>query len=178
MSDGQPSLHLEGTVSPDGGAWLWGAANSVSAAYGGTELGAALGLTGNGLGVDWTVGVEHYAYPGASFNDFTDATFSLAAKLDRLTVSAGVDYAPPQAHYAEDDTYTWVGADYVAWGDVRLHAKFGQDDGALAPTPYARDIAVGMAVPVRRVEVDLSYVDADAVSSAVVFSIAYHSDRP
>jgi uncharacterized protein (TIGR02001 family) len=173
LSDEEPSLQIEGTASFDNGTWLWGGANSVSADYGGSELGIGAGYTRELAGLEWTLGVTRYLYPGEEALDYTELALSSAVTFGAVSLSAGTEYVPEQSNYDEEDLYLWVGGEVALPRDARLYAQVGRDDGSMAPAPDAVDFTLGAAIAVSAVEFDLSYVEVDTVAPAWVLRIAY-----
>lgn len=172
LSDGDPSLQAEATLAFDNGAWLWGNANSVGDALGGAEIALGAGLTRTFAGLEWTLGATRYLYPGEADIDYTEADLTAARTIGALTLSAGIEYAPPQDDVAAPDSYLWIGAEYAASERVTLHARVGQDDGAFAPAPFAFDYGLGVSAAVGPICLELSYVDAETATPAIVFGVS------
>lgn len=175
LSDEQPSLQVEGTLAHDNGVWLWGNLNTVGQDYGGAEIGLGAGYTRTLGGVEWTIGAVQYLYAGEDGIDYAEADLSAAKAFGPVTLSAGAEYVPEQANYDEDDLYLWLGWEVAGPRGIRLHGHVGQDDGVMAPAPYAIDYSIGAGAPLGGFNLDLSFVDVETEDSAWVLRLAYPS---
>jgi uncharacterized protein (TIGR02001 family) len=173
LSDESPSLQVEATASHESGAWLWANLNTVDQDLGGTEIALGAGYT-RALGrIEWTLGAVHYLYPGEADIDYTEIDLTAAASAGAFTVSAGVEYAPDQSNYDDDDLYSWIGFEIAAPRDVTVHGHVGHDDGVMAVVPYAIDYSLGVGVPIGRFAADLSMVYVESNEAAAVFKLSY-----
>ena len=173
LSDGEPSQQFDLTLSNDAGVWLWGGANSVSESYGDSELGLGFGITRGFADIDWTFGVQRYAYPGASQLDYTQVGLSAVRALGPISLSAGVDYAPRQDNLAQNDVYAWFGWEICPIERVKLTGHVGRDEGAWAPSPGAVDFSLGAAATAGALELGFDYVGVEDSAPAWVFRLAY-----
>lgn len=171
MTDGRGALQLGFDLAHDSGFWAWAGAGNVSQDYGGTELGVALGWTGQALGLEWTFGAEQNFYPDAADYDYYQASASVARAIGAITVSAGLEYAPAQDNLQSEDRYLWVGGEFAASEMLSLRARLGQDDGAMAAEDGALDYEAGVTVTLAGLDLDLAYVDSDAASSSFVLGV-------
>jgi uncharacterized protein (TIGR02001 family) len=173
LSDESPSLQVEATASHDSGAWLWGNVNTVEEDLGGSEIALGAGYTRTLGPLEWTLGAVHYLYPGEADIDYAEIDLTATASAGPLTVSAGVEYAPDQSNYDDDDLYSWIGFEIAAPHNLTLHGHVGHDDGVMAPVPYAIDYSLGIGVPVGNLGVDLSLVRVESEDAAAVLKLSY-----
>jgi uncharacterized protein (TIGR02001 family) len=173
LSDESPSLQVEATASHDSGAWLWANVNTVEQDLGGAEIALGAGYTRTLGPIEWTLGAVHYLYPGEDDIDYTEIDLTASASRGPLTISAGVEYAPVQSNYDDEDFYSWIGFEIAGPHDLTLHGHLGHDDGVMAPAPYAIDYSLGVGVPVGPFGIDLSLVRVESEDAAAVLKLSY-----
>eukprot|EP01136_Pigoraptor_vietnamica_P034076 Opistho-1_new@97643 len=173
LSDEDPSLQAEATGSFEGGAWVWGNANTVGAEYGGTEIALGVGYTRAFGPVEWTVGAIRYFYPGERDIDYNELDLTAAFALGSVSLSAGFEYAPDGENLDDDDLYTWIGWETPLPHAFTLHGHIGHDDGVMAPVPYAIDYGIGIGRDVGALNIDLSYVEVESEDGAFVLRLAH-----
>lgn len=173
LSDEEPSLQAEITASHESGAWLWGGVNTVSQDLGGSEWSVAIGYDRTIAGFDWSVGAVQYFYPGEEEIDYAEFDISTTRAFGDISISAGVEYAPEQNNYDEDDTYLFVGFEAAAPHDLTFHGHAGRDDGIMALEAYAVDYSLGASRAFGAVTVDLTFVEAEGADSAFVFGLFF-----
>lgn len=173
LSDEDPSLQVDGTLSHESGFWLWGGVNTVSPDLGSAEINLAAGYTRELGGIEWTGAVTRYLYPGERDIDYTELSVIAARGFGPVSLSAGVEYVPEQDNYSENDVYTWLGWEIAGPHAISFHGHVGRDDGVMAPIEDAVDFSVGAGVPIGVFALDLTYVEVETVSPAWVLSLAY-----
>jgi uncharacterized protein (TIGR02001 family) len=177
LSDEEPSLQAEATLAHASGAWAWGNVNSVSDAYGGSEFNLGLGFTREIGAVSWTIGALRYLYPGEDDLDYTEIDLYAEGALGPVWLSGGVEYAPENDNYGDDDTYLWLGWEIEAPRGFTLHGHIGRDDGVMAPTARAVDYSIGAGAPLGPFAFDLSYVEVETEDGAMVARLSYAFER-
>jgi uncharacterized protein (TIGR02001 family) len=173
LSDESPSLQVEATASHDSGAWLWGNVNTVDEGLGGSEIALGAGYTRTLGPIEWTLGGVHYLYPGEDDIDYTEIDLTASASRGPLTVSAGIEYAPVQSNYDDEDLYSWIGFEIAAPHNLTVHGHLGRDDGVMAPVPYAIDYSLGVGIPIGPFGIDLSAVRVESEGAAAVLKLSY-----
>jgi uncharacterized protein (TIGR02001 family) len=173
LSDEDPSLQAEATLSHEGGLWLWGGANSVSDENGDAELGLGAGWSTAFAGLDWSFGAIQYFYTGQDDLDYLELDLETARTFGAWTLAGGIEYIPPQRNYGED-FYPWASAERAFGEHVALHGQIGLDDGSMASADdQTTDYSAGLSATFGAASLDLSYVEAVDVDNAIVARIGY-----
>ena len=183
LSDEQPALQADVTVSSASGLYAYGWASTIDEYVrddlgyedGGTvELQLSAGYNFEALGYVWDVAVARYIYPGAEDLDYWEIPVSVERAIGPLTLTAGAAYAPEQTGtFDQDNLYGFLRSDWEIPSPrpITLTASIGLEDGAFGDNKT--DWSLGASTQVGRADFGLAYVDADApgVSGAAVASI-------
>lgn len=159
-----------GSLNLDGPAGLFaGVIGTSGSDYrgGDGEIDAYGGLRHTLVPVDATVGVFHYAFPGARHADFTEVFASVARTLGPAEVTLGVNYAPRQANLDDDNVYGYAAASVGVPGTpLTVKASLGYDDGGVARnlglTRGTVDYALGVEAKLGVVVLGARFVGNDA----------------
>ena len=165
LSEESPSLQLEATAWLENGAWASGGVNAVSEALGDTEIGLGVGYDANFATLDWSIGATGYIYPDGEELDYAELEASVRKDLGPVSLSAGLEYVPEQTHYAEPDTYVWVGFG-LQISRLHLHAQIGHDNGLIEADRSTTDYSLGVGLAFGRYGADLTFVESEAAESA------------
>jgi uncharacterized protein (TIGR02001 family) len=134
LSDKNPALQAEVSVSHESGLYAAAWASNVSDGSGAEDLEVDLSLgyaaeVGN-VGVD--VGAIYYLYPGNGDFNYIELYGSLGYSLGPASLTAGVAYAPEQDNIGDTDNFYAYVSGELAIGEtpLSLHGTFGIEDGA------------------------------------------------
>ena len=154
-----PALQGGADYAKDGwNAGIWASTIDFGDTDGDVEVDLYGGYSWKGAGIDWTVGLIHYAYPGSDSAD--DLPFT--------EVYVGGSYGPVSVKYyytndftATDDKsayYILVGASFELGGGFNLGLSAGRSDGD-AFVDGVNDYKIGVSKEFGGFNFDLSYVD-------------------
>jgi uncharacterized protein (TIGR02001 family) len=170
LSDRDPAVQGEVTVSTAMGFYGYGWASSVQNTGDNIELMGALGWSGDimGSGMTADVGGGIYAYPGVSNGDVFEFYALFSQPMGMATLKGGVSYFPEQDNLAgQDNIYVNLGASTpLGFAGIEGDAGVGWEDGAYGSDKI--DWTVGVTVPLKPLELRVAYVatNIDGVSNA------------
>lgn len=170
LSDRDPAVQGEVTVSTAMGFYGYGWASSVQNSGDNIELMGALGwsgeIIGSGLSVDAGAGI--YAYPGVTDADVFEFYALFSQPMGIATLKGGVSYFPEQDNLGgTDNVYVNLGASTpLGFAGIEGDAGVGWEDGAYGDDKI--DWTVGVTVPLKPLELRVAYAatNVDGVPAA------------
>lgn len=138
------------------GAWV-----SSIADYGGSnaEIDIYGGYGGSVAGLDYTVGVLGYFYPGGRDVNYVELQSTVAKTIGPVTTTLTLAYIPDQWNTTRDNFYASLGAD-VAIGQTPLTASLsvGRENGGY---DEKWDWSAGLTYKLDVLEISAAYVDSN-----------------
>jgi uncharacterized protein (TIGR02001 family) len=160
LSDRDPAVQAEATVSTATGYYVYGWASSIKNAGDEVELMGALGWSGEISGSELAVdaGVGMYAYPGVTDAEVFEVYALFSQPMGLATLKGGVAYFPEQDNLGgQDSVYVNLGASTpLGFAGIEGDVGAGWEDGAYGDGKI--DWTVGVTVPLRPLELRVAYV--------------------
>jgi uncharacterized protein (TIGR02001 family) len=167
LSDRDPAVQAEATVSTAMGFYAYGWASSIKNAGDEVELMGALGWSGDVIGSDlsFDAGVGRYAYPGVSNGDLVEVYGLFSQPMGMATLKGGVSYFPQQDNLGgKDNVYVNLGASTpLGFAGIEGDAGVGWEDGAYGDDKV--DWTFGVTVPLKPLELRVAYVGTNVEGS-------------
>lgn len=170
LSDRDPAVQAEATVSTASGFYVYGWASSIKNAGDEIELMGALGWSGDVVGSDlsFDAGVGMYAYPGLSDAELVEVYGLFSQPMGMATLKGGVSYFPEQDNLGgQDNVYVNLGVSTpLGFAGIEGDIGAGWEDGAYGDEKI--DWTVGVTVPLKPLELRVAYVgtNVEGVSAA------------
>ena len=169
LSGGEPAFQAEVLLELDSGIFvsLWGSTLT------GTEV--ELQLTTGYAGklfeqLDIEAGINYYAYPSDSSQNYFEASAAFSRKLGSLTPKIGIEYAPTQAHLRDqtgskrDNLYAYAALELALAGTpITLSGQMGYETGVFDTRSDGGkwDWQVAATAETKWVNLGLFYIDSN-----------------
>jgi uncharacterized protein (TIGR02001 family) len=171
FSDIGPAIqpYLQVSTTPGFFVSFWG--SNVSDFNGATtEIDLSAGWSGTVAGLDTSVGVLAYLYPGGTGTDVVEFFGTTGFALGPATATLGLNWAPAQANLATSNRYLYGAVSSAIPGTpVTLKASLGNERGSFVSDDTGRttgkwDWLVGVDLSVSSVTLGVAYIGSDLPS--------------
>lgn len=162
LTDNDPALQAEATISAANGLYGYGWASSIDYADD-VELMAALGWAGEiGGGFTLDAGGGVYLYPGLDDSEIYELYAIVSRPIGALTATGELAWMPAQDSLGDDDNRYVRGSlsAPLPFAEAAFNVGLGWEDGAFGDDKV--DWLAGVTVPLKPLEVRLLYVGADS----------------